>query len=52
MIYRESQATEELRPKLSEVMTTVFKTVNYIKTRPLKRRIFAELREEMEAQYR
>jgi hypothetical protein len=36
---------------MSEVMDTVDKTVNYIKTRPLKSRLFAELCKEMGAQY-
>jgi hypothetical protein len=39
MIHRESLATEELCPELSEVMDTMIKNVNYIKTRPLKSRI-------------
>jgi hypothetical protein len=50
-IHHESLATMELCPELSEGMDTVMKTVNYIKTRPLKRRLFAELCTEMWAQY-
>jgi hypothetical protein len=38
---------KELCPELSEVMDTVIKTVNYIKTHPLKSRLFAELCEEI-----
>jgi transposase-like protein len=51
MIHLEPLATKELCPKLSEVMDTVIKTVKYIQTRPLKSRVFAELCEEMGAQY-
>jgi hypothetical protein len=40
-------AMKELCPELSELRDTVFKTVNYIKTHPLKSRLFAELCEEM-----
>jgi hypothetical protein len=36
MMHRESLAAKELRAELSEVMDTVNKTVNYIKTRPFK----------------
>jgi hypothetical protein len=43
MIHSESMATEEFCPDLSEMMDSVFKTVNYIKTRQLKSRRFAEL---------
>jgi hypothetical protein len=49
--YCELQATKQLSPELSEVMDTVTKTVNYIKTRPLKSRFFVELCEEMRSQY-
>jgi hypothetical protein len=38
---------KELCQEMSEVMDTVMKTVNYIKTRPLKSRLFAELYKEM-----
>jgi hypothetical protein len=41
----------ELCPELSEMMDTLIKTVNDIKTRPLNIRLFTELREEMGAQY-
>jgi hypothetical protein len=42
VVHRESLAAKELCPELSEVMDTVIRTVNYMKTRPLKSRIFAE----------
>jgi hypothetical protein len=48
--HRESLATKELCPELSEVMDLVIKTVNYIKIRPLESEFFAELCEEMGAQ--
>jgi hypothetical protein len=51
MIHRESLTTEELCREVSEVMGTVIKTVNYTKTRPLRSIFFAELFEEMWAQY-
>jgi hypothetical protein len=51
MLHHESLATKELCPELGEVMDTVTKTVNYIKTHPLKSRLFAELFKEIKAQY-
>jgi hypothetical protein len=51
MIHRESLATKELCPELSEVTDTVIKTVNHIRTCPSKSRRFAELWEEMKPQY-
>jgi hypothetical protein len=39
MIHRESLATKELCPELNELLNVVFKSVNYIKTRPLKSRL-------------
>jgi hypothetical protein len=42
MAHRESLVTKELGPELSQVMDTVFKTANYIKTRPLESRLFVE----------
>jgi hypothetical protein len=42
---------KELCPELSEVMDTVIRSVNYIKTCPLKSRLFAELCKKMGAQY-
>jgi hypothetical protein len=38
-------------PELSEMMNTVVKTVNNIKIRPLKSRLFAELSEKMGKEY-
>jgi hypothetical protein len=51
MIHRESLGTKELCPEVSEEMDTVIKTVNYIKIRPMKSRLYAELCKEMGAQY-
>jgi hypothetical protein len=51
MIHRESLAMEELCPELSEVMNTVIRTINYIKTHPMKSRLVAELCKETGAQY-
>jgi hypothetical protein len=45
--HRESLATKKLWPEVSEVMDTVIKSVNYMKTRPLKSRNFAASCEEM-----
>lgn len=42
MIHREA-----LSPELNDVMTDIIATVNYIKTRPVKARIFSALCEEM-----
>jgi hypothetical protein len=47
MMHRESLPTKELCPELSEVMDAVIRTVNYMKTRPSKSRLFAELCKEM-----
>lgn len=47
MIHREALASKQLSPKLNDVMTHVIATVNYIKTRPVKARIFSALCEEM-----
>jgi hypothetical protein len=43
---------KELRPELSEVLNIVTKYVNYIKMRPLKSRLFAQICEEMGTQYK
>jgi hypothetical protein len=51
MIHRDFLAVKELCPELSEVMNTVIKTVNYIKTAPLKSRLFAELCKEIGTEY-
>jgi hypothetical protein len=47
MMHYESLAMKELCPEMSEVMDTAIKTVNYIKTRTLKSRFFAELCKEL-----
>ncbi|XP_063766181.1 zinc finger BED domain-containing protein 5-like [Eleginops maclovinus] len=47
MIHREALASKQLSPELNEVMTDVIATVNYIKTRPVKARLFSALCEEM-----
>jgi hypothetical protein len=52
MIHRESLAIKELCPELKEVLNVVIKSVNYIKTQPLKSILFAQICEEMEAQYK
>jgi hypothetical protein len=52
MIHHESRPMKELSPKMSEMMDTVVRTVNYVKTRPLRSRFFAELWDEMGAQGR
>jgi hypothetical protein len=51
MIHRESPAMKELFPELGEVMRTAITSVNYMKTCPLKNRLFAELCKVMGAQY-
>lgn len=47
MIHRKALASKQLSPKLNDVMTDVIATVNYIKTRPVKARIFSALCKEM-----
>ncbi|XP_030298054.1 zinc finger BED domain-containing protein 5-like [Sparus aurata] len=47
MIQREALASKQLSPELNDVMTDVIATVNYIKTRPVKSRIFSALCNEM-----
>jgi hypothetical protein len=37
MIHRESAAVMKLSPKMSEVMDTVIRTINYIKTHQMAR---------------
>lgn len=51
MIHREALAAKELSQPLHEVLQTVVKTVNAIKTNPLKSRIFKILCEEMGAEH-
>jgi hypothetical protein len=50
-IHYESLVMKELCPELSRVLDTVIRSVNYIKTCPLKSTLFAEMCEEMGAQY-
>jgi hypothetical protein len=50
-IHRKSLAMKELCSELSEVMGTVIKTANYIKTGTLESRLFADLCKEIGAQY-
>jgi hypothetical protein len=52
MIHRESLTTKELCPELNEVLNVVIKSVNYIKIRPLKSRLFVQICEEIGAQYK
>lgn len=47
MIHRKALASKQLSPELNEVMNDVIAAVNYIKTRPVKARIFSALCEEM-----
>ena len=47
MIHRKALASKQLSPDLNDLMTDVIATVNYIKTRPVKGRIFLALCEEM-----
>jgi hypothetical protein len=47
MLHREALASMHLPPSLKVVMEEVVKLVNYIKTRPLKSRLFSELCEDM-----
>ena len=42
-IHREALMSKELSVDLHEVLKTIVKAVNYIKTRPLKARFFANL---------
>jgi hypothetical protein len=42
---------KQLCPELSEVLDTVIRSVSYIKTCPLKSRLFAEMCKKMGAQY-
>jgi hypothetical protein len=43
---------KELCPELNEVLNVLIKSVNYIKTRPLKSRLFAQICEEIGAQHK
>ncbi|XP_072389908.1 SCAN domain-containing protein 3-like [Diabrotica undecimpunctata] len=50
-INRETLAAKNVTPKLSVVMDSIIKVVNYIKTRPVKSRLFHNLCEEMRAEH-
>lgn len=47
VIHREALASRQLSPELNDVLTEVVSVVNFIKTRPLKVRLFSALCEEM-----
>lgn len=51
VIHREALASKHISPELNEVMTDVVSVVNFIKTRPLKTRVFSALCEEMGAEH-
>jgi hypothetical protein len=51
IIHYESLVMKELCPEMSEVMDTVIRSVNYIKTCSLKSRLFAEICMEIGVQY-
>lgn len=51
IIHREALASRQLSPSLNEVLTDVVSVVNFIKTRPLKARLFSALCGEMGADH-
>lgn len=51
VIYKQALATRHLSSELSEVMTDIVGVVNFIKTRPLKTRVFSAVCEEMGAEH-
>ena len=51
IIHREALASRQLSPELSEVMADIIGVVNFIKTRPLKTRVFSAICEEMGAEH-
>ncbi|XP_062250231.1 zinc finger BED domain-containing protein 5-like [Platichthys flesus] len=51
VIHREALASKQLSPELNNVLADVVNVVNFIKTRPLKARLFSALCEEMGAQH-
>ncbi|KAM3868917.1 zinc finger BED domain-containing protein 5-like [Diretmus argenteus] len=51
IIHREALASKQLSPELNSVLSDVIATVNLIKTRPLKARIFSALCNDMGAEY-
>uniref|UniRef100_A0A8C7Y7X1 DUF4371 domain-containing protein n=1 Tax=Oryzias sinensis TaxID=183150 RepID=A0A8C7Y7X1_9TELE len=51
VIHREALASRKLSSELSEVMSDIVGVVNFIKTRPLKTRVFSAICEEMGAEH-
>ncbi|KAL6476274.1 hypothetical protein MHYP_G00147730 [Metynnis hypsauchen] len=51
VIHRETLASRHLSSELSTVMTDIIGVVNFIKTRPLKTRVFSAICEEMGAEH-
>ena len=52
MIYREAFVARELSPELGATVEIVTKLINFIKTRPLKSKVFEKLCAEMNAEHR
>ena len=52
MIHREALVARELSPELGAAVEIVTKVINFIKTRPLKSRIFEKLCADMNAEHR
>ena len=51
LIHREALASQQLSGELNEVLEVVIKTVNFIKARLLKARLFQRLRDELGAEH-
>jgi len=51
VIHREALASRQLSPELNKVLTEVVSVVHFIKTRPLKARLFSALCDEMGAEH-
>ena len=51
LIQREALASQQLSGNLNEMLKAVFKTVNFIKARPLKAQLFQRLCDELEAEH-
>ncbi|KAL7377055.1 hypothetical protein ABVT39_020828 [Epinephelus coioides] len=51
VIHREALASRQMSPELNDVLTDVIRVVNFIKTRPLKARLFSTLCDEMVASH-
>ena len=52
MIHREALVARELSPELGATVEIVIKLINFIKTRPLKSKVFEKLFAEMNAEHR